>query len=306
MSDGRIGCAASSSASDLPRARELLLQGPARVLTPSLRIVELLAQLVDQAARRLMRLNARSTGAMCSSCSSPPSGSRISSAAGSPFDADAIGERHERLHGAGNVGQRRRPDPRCAFSMRSPIVDFLVRLQQLALADVLQVDADEIDLLARAGGGRLFVVFDLAVVGGTGWSANASGSSSSSSRSGGDERLTFVGSSRSSTSRPNPCARWRQSRMCAWRDGSFHSISDFLRGPGRNARAEGWPFLPWHLWIARALPSRDRGRMAVVHLALAARPGSSVVEQRTFNARAAGSIPAPVTFFTVQLNRRRS
>ena len=31
--------------------------------------------------------------------------------------------------------------------------------------------------------------------------------------------------------------------------------------------------------------------------ALAARPGSSVVEQRTFNARAAGSIPAPVTCF---------
>ncbi len=31
--------------------------------------------------------------------------------------------------------------------------------------------------------------------------------------------------------------------------------------------------------------------------AFAARPGSSVVEQRTFNARAVGSIPTPVTSF---------
>jgi len=26
--------------------------------------------------------------------------------------------------------------------------------------------------------------------------------------------------------------------MCAWRDGSFHSISDFLRVPARKARGD--------------------------------------------------------------------
>ena len=42
---------------------------------------------------------------------------------------------------------------------------------------------------------------------------------------------------------------------------------------------------------------RERQRTRTVTTALCARPGSSVVEQRTFNARAAGSIPAPVTSF---------
>src|SRR6185436_9915370 len=41
-------------------------------------------------------------------------------------------------------------------------------------------------------------------------------------------------------------------------------------------------------------PSTRSAETAVVH-STARRPGSSVVEQRTFNARAAGSIPAPVT-----------
>ena len=89
---------------------------------------------------------------MCSSFSSPPSGSRISSAAGSPFDADAVGERHERLDRAGNVGERSDQVVLRLFDAFADLA-FLVRLQELALADVLQVHADEVELLSRAGCG---------------------------------------------------------------------------------------------------------------------------------------------------------
>ena len=107
--------------------------------------------------RRLMRANAFSTGSVCSSCSSPPSGSRISSLAGSPFGPDAIGERHQRLHGAGDVCQRG-DDLALRVFDTLPDFTFLVRLQQPALANVLEVDTDEVDILAGypAGLGCLF------------------------------------------------------------------------------------------------------------------------------------------------------
>jgi hypothetical protein len=50
---------------------------------------------------------------------------------------------------------------RCAFSMRSPMTRSSAAFEQLALADVLQIHADEIDLLASRRGARLelFLVF---------------------------------------------------------------------------------------------------------------------------------------------------
>ena len=110
--------------------------------------------------------------------------------------ADAIGERDERLHRAGDVGQRR---DQIALRVLDALadLDFLVRLQQLALADVLQVDADEVDILARDAGlgraARRLRVPRPSSAAAIGWSANASGSSSWSRRSGSHEWLTVVG-----------------------------------------------------------------------------------------------------------------
>src|SRR5262245_58511116 len=47
-------------------------------------------------------------------------------------------------------------------------------------------------------------------------------------------------------------------------------------------------------WHYPTVSARGGRNVRIVRSAFAQRPGSSVVEQCTFNARAAGSIPAPV------------
>ena len=87
---------------------------------------------------------------MRSGFSSPPSGSRISSAAGAPFFT-SIGEREQRPHRAGNHAERRL---QLAAGLLDALADllFLLGLQQLPLADVLEIDAHEIEVLARRAG----------------------------------------------------------------------------------------------------------------------------------------------------------
>src|SRR5687767_6266968 len=98
--------------------------------------------------------------------------------------------------------------------------------------------------------------------------------------------------------------------MCACRDGSSHSIRDFLRAPARKGSGGVvLAFLAMGTLVSckhAAYILDRRPETAVVH-STARGPGSSVVEQRTFNARAAGSIPAPVTTLHIRkLNRRRN
>ena len=98
---------------------------------------------------------------MCSSFSSPPSGSRISSAAGSPL-CGRVRQREERLDRGRHITERRHQIP---LGVLDPLADgaLLGGLEQLSLADVLQVDADEIDFLApgRYAGFDLFFFLDL-------------------------------------------------------------------------------------------------------------------------------------------------
>jgi hypothetical protein len=161
--------------------------------------------------RFLIRLNARITGATCSGASSPPSGRRISSAAGSPFVRTALGERNHRLHGGRNVTER---SDEIALRLFDPLADrdFFMRLEQFAPADVLQVDANEIDVFASESPARVDVRpprrFSNSASSSTCWVVKASGSSSSSSRFGSSSYDGAPSTSSCSwTSRPNSCAR---------------------------------------------------------------------------------------------------
>ena len=91
---------------------------------------------------------------MRSGFSSPPSGSRISSAAGAPF-LHLVGQRQQRPHRAGDHAERRL---QLAARLLDPLADLLLLLglQQLALADVFQVDAHQIEVFARRAGRRGF------------------------------------------------------------------------------------------------------------------------------------------------------
>ena len=67
---------------------------------------------------------------------------------GSALRPDAIRERDERLHGARDLRHRRDHVTLGGFDAFADLA-LLVRLQQAALADVLEIDADEVDILAR-------------------------------------------------------------------------------------------------------------------------------------------------------------
>ena len=106
------------------RALELRFEPPAGP-GGELRVRDFVAQRVDGAAAALdPRRRHGAPGVMCSSRSSPPSGSRISSAAGSALAANAVGKRDKRLHGRRNLARVLRRDraapSRCAARWRLP------------------------------------------------------------------------------------------------------------------------------------------------------------------------------------------
>ena len=158
MSDGRIGCAARSSASACARAGDALSMLGA-CLDAEPRVVQLAAQVVDQAAapldaverpqhRRDVLLAAARRLRAAGSARRPdrPCVRMRSASATSVCTAPGI---------SASAATR----SRCAVLDALADRDLLVRLQQLALADVLQVDADEVDILARHAGLRRLLGF---------------------------------------------------------------------------------------------------------------------------------------------------
>ena len=96
-----------------------------------------------------MRSKAFSTGAMRSGFSSPPSGRRMSSAAGAPFftwSASASSVSHR----AGNHAERRL---QFAAGLLDALADllFVLGLEELPLADVFEIHADQIEVFPRRG-----------------------------------------------------------------------------------------------------------------------------------------------------------
>ncbi len=154
---------------------------------------------------------------------------------------DAIRERDERLNRRWDIAERRNQE---ALRVLDTLANrtLLGRLEQLPLPDVLQIDADKIDVLATDGNAsleRFFILtfranrlilecLRLFVV------KNILGARC--------ERLTASSSSSwVSTASPKSCARCLQSRTCACFDGSFQSISAFRRPVGVNSSVFGRP-----------------------------------------------------------------
>ena len=109
---------------------------------------------------------------MFSGLSSPPSGSRMSSAAGAPCSPGRRGE--ERVHGTGNRPERACSSPR-AFSMRRPISCSSFALSSFRLPTWLEIDAHQIEVFVRRpAAAAVFFVF----VVGFGLGVARSGSSS--------------------------------------------------------------------------------------------------------------------------------
>ena len=100
---------------------------------------------------------------MFSGFSSPPSGRRISSAAGADPARTRLGEADERAHGAGQRRQRALHGAARFFDAPAELL-LLACLEQRPLADVAEIHAHEIELLARhARGHRSIAVVSIRI-----------------------------------------------------------------------------------------------------------------------------------------------
>ena len=129
------GSAARRDLRDRWRVRAASASICPRVLTPRRGFASFCAQAVDQCSRRrLMRLNARSTGSICSALQLAALRQQDQLGGRVALGPDPFGQRDERLHGARNVGTSpRRRSVAARFSIRSPMSTSSCALRSFAL-----------------------------------------------------------------------------------------------------------------------------------------------------------------------------